>query len=53
MDSEVVIVLGEFLDVVVFVTLGGIVGEDDFFGTCLGWNQWLYGVVRCEQHTRQ
>jgi hypothetical protein len=42
-DSEVVIVLDEFLGVVVFVTLVGIVGEDDFFSTCLGDGQWLQG----------
>jgi hypothetical protein len=42
-DAEVVVVLYEFLCVVFFVTLVGIVGENDFFSTCLGRGQSLQG----------
>ena len=35
--------MGKLFDIVVFVTLVGIVGEDDFFGTCLRNDQWMQG----------
>ena len=35
--------MGELLGFVVFETLVGIVGEDDFFGTCLEHGQWMQG----------